>query len=636
MDKNTITGLLLIGAILIGYSLWMQPSDEQIAAAKQQQDSIANVQALQEAEIAEKELTLKAQEDSLRNQKPTQDPSIQAKMDSLAALQRKQAYGNFAEATEGEAEYHVIENDFVRLTLSSKGGAPVQGELIHYVTHDSMPLYLFDKETSNFNFAFWLNNNTELQSSDLYFEPVAEMMSATSAAYRLYGQSRDQYIQLTYALPKGESYMVDANIEVHNMNEVCRASEDLFELNWQISAPFHEQSREQEQQKTTVYYKMMEDEADYISESEFEKVPLEASIQWVSFKQQYFSTAIISTTGFSKLGAEVETIETDDIRYTKTMAATFGLPLSGEQDPGCAFQFYIGPNHHQTLSDLEIGLEDQIDLGWGIFGWVNQWLVIPTFNILDEYTGLSYGIIILLLTVLIKVILFPLNWKNYVSSARMRVLKPEVDEINEKMKDKDALAKQQAVMGLYRQAGVNPMAGCVPMLLQLPILYAMFQFFPASIELRQESFLWATDLSTYDSIYSWTTHIPLLSDWYGNHISLFTILMAISTFFYSKYNMDMAGSGASAQMPQMKIMIYFMPFMLLFIFNSYSSGLSYYYFSANVLSMVQQFVIKKYFINEDEIHRKIQENKKKPAKKSGFQARLEKMAKERGLQTPKK
>ena len=519
----------------------------------------------------------------------------------------------------------------MKLTLSNKGAAPVMAELKNYVTFDSLPLYLFDKETSEFSFSFWLNQSQEVKSRDLFFEAVDDEMSSTKAVYRMYGDTRDQFLELVYELPAGESYLVDAHIQSVGMDALLSASEDQFELNWQIQAPFHERSREQEQQKTTVFYKYMDDEADYISESNYEEEDLEASAHWVSFKQQFFSAAIIAEQGFSKDNAEIETIELEDENYTKGMAARLTLEFDNERDPTFPFQFYLGPNHYQTLNNLEIGLEGQIDLGWLIFGWVNRWMVIPVFNFLDTYTGLSYGIIILVLTILIKLLLFPLTWKNYVSSARMKALKPEIDEINEKMKDKDAMAKQQATMTLYRQAGVNPMAGCIPMLLQLPILYAMFRFFPASIELRQESFLWAADLSTYDSIFSLPFEIP----YYGAHVSLFTILMAISTFFYSKYNMDMAGGGGSAQLPQMKMMIYFMPVMLLFFFNSYSSGLSYYYLTANVISMVQQFVIKRYFINEDAIRAKIQKNKTKPKKKSNFQQRLEKMAKERGLNNPK-
>lgn len=631
MDKNTITGLLLIGLILVGYSLWMQPSEPELDTARQKQDSIENVQAGKAAAQLGNENVVIASEDSIPNTTIAIDSSEQAFRDSLSRLEKKRRFGVLAQATEGEVEYHTIENDFVKLTLSNKGAAPIQAELKNYVTFDSLPLYLFDKETSEFKFNFWLNKKQDVSSSDLFFETVESEMSSIKAVYRMYGETPDQYLELVYELPEPESYLVDARIQSVGMDQMLAASEDQIELSWKIQAPFHERSREQEQQKTTVFYQYLDDEADYISETNYEVEDLEASAHWISFKQQFFSAALIANQGFSKDNAEIETIELDDENYTKGMAARLTLEFENERDPSFPFQLYLGPNHYQTLSDLEIGLEGQIDLGWTIFGWVNRWLVIPVFNFLDRNTGLSYGIIILVLTILIKLLLFPLTWKNYVSSARMKALKPEIDEINEKMKDKDAMAKQQATMTLYRQAGVNPMAGCIPMLLQLPILYAMFRFFPASIELRQESFLWAQDLSTYDSILALPFEIP----YYGAHVSLFTILMAISTFFYSKYNMDMAGGAGSAQLPQMKMMIYFMPFMLLFFFNSYSSGLSYYYLTANVMSMVQQFVIKRYFIDESAIRAKIQRNKKKPRKKSNFQQRLEKMSKDRGLQKPK-
>jgi YidC/Oxa1 family membrane protein insertase len=632
MDKNTITGLLLIGAILIGYSLWMQPNAEQKAAQVRMQDSIANAQAMTEGEaVTPASESVIAAADSAKQITPLDSIEI-ALQDSLDKIKRQRQFGSFAEAAAGEETFHTIENDFVKLTLSNKGAAPVMAELKNYVTFDSLPLYLFDKETSQFNFSFWINRSQEIDSKDLYFSPVEDEMTSSRAVYRMFGDSKEKFLELSYDIAQDGTYLVDANFRSVGMNEMLSASEDLIEIDWSIQAPFHERSREQEQMKTTVYYKLLDEEADYISETSYSEENLEASISWVSFKQQFFSAAIIASQGFNKESAEVSTTEISDPLYTKAMAVSMSLEFPNQTDPSFPFQFYLGPNHYQTLADLGIGLEDQIDLGWTIFGWVNRWLVIPVFNFLDENTGLSYGIIILILTLLIKLILSPLTWKNYISSARMRVLKPEIDEINEKNKDKDAMAKQQATMALYRKAGVNPMAGCVPMVIQLPILYAMFRFFPASIELRQESFLWATDLSTYDSIYSLPFEIPF----YGDHISLFTILMAISTFFYSKYNMDMAGGAGGAQMPQMKMMIYLMPVMLLFFFNNYSAGLSYYYLMANVISMLQQFLIKRFFIDEDAIHRKIQENKKKPAKKSGFQQRLEKMAKDRGLQTPKK
>jgi len=635
MDRNTITGLLLIGVILIGYSLWMQPSAEEQAETQRIQDSISVVEANVAAQQAE-DTAVMPEDNEPQAAVPQMDSVEMALRDSLEKITKQKRFGSFAEATVGETILHTIENDFVRLTLSNKGGAPVMAELKNYVTFDSMPLYLFDKETSEMNYSFWVNKSQEIDSRELFFEPVTEEMSDTRAVYRMYGNSNDEYVELRYEVQPGESYLVDAEVAVVGMDNVLDASEGQFELDWAIQAPFHERSRKQEQQKTTVFYKHFDGKADYISESNYEVEKFEAAVQWVAFKQQFFSAVLISETGFSMDNAQAETIELEDPRYTKGMATQLTMEFDNGRDPSFPFQFYLGPNHYQTLASLEIGLEDQIDLGWTIFGVVNRWLVIPVFNFLDEYTGFSYGIIILVLTLLIKLLLFPLTWKNYVSSARMKALKPEIDEINERMKDKDAVAKQQATMTLYRQAGVNPMAGCIPMLLQLPILYAMFRFFPASIELRQESFLWAQDLSTYDAIVTWTAQIPIISEWYGNHISLFTVLMAVSTFFYSKYNMDMAGGGGNAQMPQMKMMIYFMPFMLLVMFNDFSAGLSYYYLTANVVSMLQQFVIKRFFINEDAIRAKIQNNKKKTKKKSSFQKRLEKMAKDRGLQSPKK
>ncbi|MEX2595889.1 MAG: membrane protein insertase YidC [Salibacteraceae bacterium] len=632
MDRNRLTGLVLMGAILIGYSFWMQPSPEQIEAQKRKQDSIASAQTEQAAQKAEEEVVVVKERDSVKStEEPALDSVAQALQDSLDRIKRKQRFGSFAAAAEGEELLHTIENDFIKLTLSNKGAAPVIGELKEYVTYDSMPLYLFDKETSSFGFNFWVNQNTELTSSDLYFEPVDDQMTSEKAVYRIYGDDESQFLQIAYTIDGQEDYIINAEISVQGMDELLRSSEDLFELNWRMQAPVHEKSREQEQMKTTMYFKYMDDDADYVSEGSYEAEILEATTKWVAFKQQFFSVALISEFGFNKEGASVETTELSDQNYTKGLLATVGLSFDNSRDPSVPFRIYLGPNHYQTLNNLNIGLEDQIDLGWTIFGWVNRWLVIPVFNFLDKHTGMSYGIIILLLTIFIKMLLLPLTWKNYLSSARMKVLKPEIDELNKKYEGKDAMQKQQAVMGLYRKAGVNPMAGCLPMLLQLPILYAMFRFFPASIELRQEAFLWAEDLSSYDSIMSLPFEIPF----YGDHVSLFTLLMAISTFFYSKYNMDLSG-GANAQMPQMKVMIYFMPFMLLFFFNSYSSGLSYYYFSANVITMLQQFVVKRYFIDEEKIHRKIQENKKKPAKKSSFQQRIEKMAKDRGYQGPKK
>ena len=309
----------------------------------------------------------------------------------------------------------------------------------------------------------------------------------------------------------------------------------------------------------------------------------------------------------------------------KTLSATFSLPYDRKPSQSYGMRFYFGPNHYQTLKKIDdLNLEKLIPLGWGIFGWVNRFLVIPTFNFLDSF-NINYGIIILLLTILVRILILPLTYGSFKSQAKMKVLAPEMAEINEKFKD-DAMKKQQEVMSLYRKAGVNPLGGCIPGLLQLPILIAMFRFFPSSIELRQQSFLWATDLSTYDSI----LNLPFTIPFYGDHVSLFTLLMTVSTLIYTRMNMQMT----AATNPQMKWMMYLMPIMFLGFFNNYSAGLSYYYFLSNIIGFGQQYLFKA-FLDENKIHAQIQENKKKPVKKSSFQQRLEQMSKEKG-QLPKK
>jgi len=312
------------------------------------------------------------------------------------------------------------------------------------------------------------------------------------------------------------------------------------------------------------------------------------------------------------------------------MNSEISIPLTGSDIETFKMRWYFGPNKFKILKKYNLDLDRQIPLGWGFFllGWINKYAVIPVFDFLSGF-GWNYGIIILVLTILIKIVLFPIAYKTYTSSAKMRVLKPEIDEIGAKFpKKEDSLKKQQATMALYKKAGVNPMAGCIPMLLQMPILIALFRFFPASIELRQQSFLWATDLSAYDTIYSWSQHIPILSTYYGNHISLFTLLMTVSTIFYTRINNQMMGS--TQQMPGMKTMMYLMPIMFLGFFNNYAAGLSYYYFLANIITFAQMYAIRA-FIDEDKIRKQLLVNKTKPIKKSKLQLKLEEVAKKRGM-----
>lgn len=630
MDKNSITGFVLIAVILIGYSYFIQPSPEELEKIKLQRDSIAQIETQKRVEIENIQPVEEEQKAVIKESEPSNIESFtEAQLDSLENALAFDEFGDFAPAAKGENQFYTLENDKIIATLSSKGGKISKVVLKDYKTYSGEEVALFS-DSVKFNLNFFSKNRL-INTSDLYFEAKENTISENGEEIKVIEMtaktaSDGKYITYEYRLGP-DNYLVDVAVKFAGMQDELQKNAGEISLNWKIWAPSKEKNIETERRASTVYFKYKNDESDYISESSFEKLNLEASVSWVSFKQQFFNASIISEKGFDKANSDVETKEINSFKYIKEYNTNLTLLMDESQMSVENFTFYFGPNHYQTLKALDIGLESQIDLGWTIIGWINRWLIIPVFNFLDGF-NLNYGIIILLLTIFIKLIISPLTYKNYISSAKQKVLKPEMDALNEKMKNEDPMKKQQAVMGLYREAGVNPMAGCIPMLLQMPILFAMFKFFPSSIELRQEGFLWAEDLSTYDSIFELPFSIPF----YGAHVSLFTILLAISTFLYTKYNTQMTMS-AGPQAAQMKIMTYMMPFMMLFFFNSFSAGLSYYYFLSNIMSVVQQLVIKRFFIDEEAIHRKIQANKSRPKaqKKSGFQKRLEDMAKKRGI-----
>jgi len=623
MDRNTIIGLLLIGAILIGFGIYNSPSTEEIEASRRRQDSLALVEKTAE------EAGVKA---TAERQAKIQAADTVQLSDSAKVELKKKIYGNFAEASEGESKTHTIENELIKVSISNKGGRVTSVELKNYKTFDQKPLILFDEENSKFGLNF-SSQGRNFSTDSLYFKPEGKSFfvqdkDSSTLAMRLYA-GENKYIEYLYSL-KGNSYLVNFTINSVNLNDVIAPSNKDYNINWWMKTPVQEQSLENQQNATTVYYKVLNDEVDYLSDREDEKEKLESGVKWVALKQQFFTSVLIAGSSFEK-SSEIETkVLIGDTNFTKELSASLYVPYGHKANESFDMSFYFGPNHYQTLKKYDLALEKQIPLGWGIFGWVNRFLVIPVFNFLNSF-DMNYGVIIFILTILIKLLLFPLTYKAYLSTAKMKVLKPEMDEINEKFKNEDPLKKQQAVMALYRQAGVNPMGGCLPMLLQMPILIAMFNFFPSSIELRQESFLWANDLSTYDSIWDLGFNIPL----YGDHVSLFTLLMTVSTILYTRTSNQM--SANNAQMEQMKWIMYLMPIVFLGVFNNYSAGLSYYYFLANMITFGQQYAMRQ-FVNEDEIHRKIQENKKRPAQqtKSKFQQRLEDMAKQRQEQMKKK
>jgi len=624
MDKNSVIGLTLILLIFVGFTWWNQPSEQEIAEAKRKQDSIAAV--------AEQQAKLDAPviQEAMQQQLVAADSTV-AGSDSAAQAALMSQFGAFGAAAVGEDGTVTIENELVAITVSKRGGHPLSVELKEYRRSDSLPLLLFEGQDNVFALNFFAGNNA-INTQELFFEPSAEAVSVSgedhqSLTMRLKADE-NSYIEYVYTLG-GNSYMVDFDINLVGMNGIVPRNSTAIDLHWRTDLPKQEKSMQSQRENSTIYYRFSDEEVEYMSERSDESEKISTSLQWIAFKQQFFSSVLIAKDGWAAPTELTTSHDEASTSVVKTFDAKLSIPFTNAEREQVGLQFYFGPNHYNTLKDLNLGMEEMIPLGWGIFGWVNRFVVIPIFNLL-EGTGLNYGIIILILTLAIKIALLPLTYKSYMSTAKMRVLKPEMDEINAKFEGKDdPMAKQQAIMALYNKAGVNPLGGCLPMLLQMPILIAMFRFFPASIELRQESFLWADDLSSYDSIFNLPFEIPF----YGDHVSLFTLLMTISTVFYTRLNMNM--SAGNPQMEQMKWMMYLMPVMMLGWFNNYASGLSYYYFLANMVTFGQTFLFQR-FVDDEAIHAKIQEHKKKPVKKSNFQKKLEDMAKQRGYQAPKK
>ncbi|MFN5345712.1 MAG: membrane protein insertase YidC [Bacteroidota bacterium] len=610
MDRNSLLGLVLIGAILIGYSYLTAPSAEQLAAQQKTQDSIALVEKNKKTIVDIKRAEIKVAD--------TNSVVADTLIDSLVTQELSNKYGVFASAATSDTSVYTLENKLIKVNISSKGGKVKSVQLKNYKNWEGKPVTLFEGDSSEMALNFFANNRS-ISTKDLFF---AGIKSNNTIAMRLYAGSQDKYIEFLYTL-KDDDYKLGYKVNFVGLNEIIARNTNYVELSWKQLMKNQEKDMSMERANSTIYFMFTDNEVDYLTETSDESKDLTTKVKWVAMKQHFFTQVLIADNEFEK-PTRVETKNgTEGDSFVKSTKASFTLPYSHNAQESFGMHFYFGPNHYQILKSQGNNLEKQIPLGWGIFGWVNRFIVIPIFNFLNGFNW-SYGIIILILTIAIKILLLPLTFKAYLSQAKMKVLKPEVDEIQGKFKE-EPMKLQQEMMALYRKAGVSPLGGCLPMLLQMPILIAMFRFFPQSIELRQQSFLWATDLSTYDSILDLSFTIPF----YGDHVSLFTLLMTVSTLLITKVN-----SSSQMTNPQMKWMMYLMPIVFLGVFNSYSAGLSYYYFLANMISIGQQYLFRS-FVNEDEIHRKIQENKKKPTKKSKFQQRLEKMAKDRGMQLPK-
>ena len=623
MNKTSLLGFILIAAILFGWMWWMQPSQEELAKQKHIQDSI--MMARREAAILD---SIKfAEEQQAKEEAEALTASIaQTEMDSatLAAEQyrlTKDKFGAFASASMGEEQLVTVETPLQRITFSTKGGAIKEVELKEYQTYDSLPLISFDPETSIFDLSFFSNNRI-INTSQLYFEPTVNGNEVSMRAYAedINGvRDENKYLEFVYYL-YDDNYMLDFDLRTVGLKDVIANNINQMDLNWQVDLLQHEKNVDRFI-NTTVYYKPMNDKVDRVSDrKERGEETVNSSVNWVSFKERFFCNVLVAKNGFSSAKLIVSTEKgKKNPKYFKTMGSSVEIPYDFNAEVNdFPMSMYFGPNHFKTLKSYGLNLQRQIDVGnFFLIRWINYG-VIYVFNWLGSY-GWNYGIVILILTILIKILLFPIAFKSYKSTAVTRVLKPEIEAINAKYpKQEDAMKKQQAIMNLQKQAGASPASGCIPMLLQFPILIAVFRFFPSSIELRQQPFLWADDLSTYDSIWDLPFNIPF----YGDHVSLFCLLMTITTFIYTYVNNKQMDTTANPQMKGMKIMMYLMPIMFLGIFNSYSAGLSYYYMLANIITFLQMFIFRK-MINEDRVRAKIEENKRKPVKKSRFMQRLE-------------
>lgn len=604
MDKNTIIGLVLIFLILIGFSYFTRPSKEELAEMQRKQDSIAQVDRQRAQELA-------LQQRQNQEAEGTGFQSENLKTDSVFLQDSV------------DNKIITLENDKIKLHISTLGGRIVYVDLKEYRTHDSLPLVLWQTDENTFGLNFYAQNQ-QINTEKFAFTPstTATTLNAQNGeqvlSMRLYADSTS-YLEYVYKLSP-DSYMADFQIITHNLGQVIASNSSFLTLFWGVNMPQLEKSKDFENRYTGIYYKFNEDDVENMSLTSDKEETLPNKVQWIDFKQQFFSSILVSDQGFSDV--ELKSKMSKKEGYLKEVYAEIPLPYNGQANEQYNMQFYFGPNSYKVLKEYgeEMDFPDLINMGWKWIAWFNKYFVIPIFNFLENHTSLNYGIIILLLTLIIKLILFPLTYKSYMSQARMRVLKPQVDEIAKKYPADKALERQQATMKLYKQAGVNPMGGCLPMLLQMPILIALFYFFPGAIELRQQSFLWASDLASYDSIAT----LPFTIPFYGNHVSLFCLLMTATNIIYMI--MNNRNQPQNDQMKGMQTMMYIMPIMFLFIFNSYSSGLSYYYFIATLITILQTWIIRK-FIDDEKLLKQIELAKSKPVKKSKFQQRLEEMQK---------
>ena len=541
------------------------------------------------------------------------------KNDSIQRIQLQNNFGSFADLVqEQEASEITLENEVLSFVFSNKGGQIIKAHLKGYTNYLGEPLNLVE-DNQNINFTFSTLDGRTLNTADFYFIPALTEVNNEKVLTLKAALNESQWIAFRYALSSND-FMVDFSILTNGMKGIINQNK-AQSLSWDLKALRNSRSVEYENRYTELTYGYEGEKVNELSIAGEDEEQVE-DVQWIGYKQHFFNSILIPANGIEKVDISSESlVESEDQAQLFTKNYHAFIPLKSNGELAHSFQWYFGPSEYKTLAQYDLGIEKSINFGWGIFGWINKSVFIPLFGFLSSF--LPFGIAIIIMTIIVRLAMSPVTYKSYVSQIKMKVLKPEVDEITKKYKD-DAVKRQQETMALYNKAGANPMSGCLPALLQLPVFYALFSFFPVAFALRQKSFLWADDLSSYDSIYELPFSIPF----YGDHISLFPILASVAIFFYTMMTMGQQQASQQPGMPNMKFIMYLMPLMMLFFFNNYASGLSLYYFVSNLLTIVLMLVIKNFVISEEKIFAQIEENKKKPKKAGGFTARLQKAMEE--------
>lgn len=609
LDVNSILGFILIFGILM-YMLWQnQPTPEELEALeKQKQEQVeANKRANDQEQV-----------------KVTDDFYTEGTSDSLKLVALKNKLGAFAySAVQASAKETVVESDLLALKFSNKGGYLSEVKLKNYVDFKGNPIYIIKDNNASFNINFGTTDNRIFNTKDLIFQPTVTKNGNNTIVSMKLKVSESEFLEYRYELKEGD-YMMDFTIRSQGLSNVINGSQPI-NLDWKLKTYRHAKSVSYENRYSEVVFEYENGKDDYLGQQEYTDDEVK-DLTYVAFKQHFFTSVLLADAPFKTAKLESKNLVKDEVidtLFTKAFAVTLPLELTGGEI-NKAMDWYFGPSDFKILNKYDRNLDEIVPLGWGIFGWINKYLFIPFFAFLGSF--LPYGIAIIVMTISIKLLMSFVQYKQFLSQAKMKILKPELDAIREKYKD-NKMKAQQETLALQTKAGASPMAGCMPALIQLPVFYALFQFFPSAFDLRQKSFLWVEDLSSYDTILDLPFRIPF----YGDHVSLFPILASLAIFFYMKLTTgdQIMSQPTQEGMPDMakvmKYMMYLSPIMMLFFFNNYASGLSLYYFISNVISIGIILVIKNYILDEDKIHAQIQENKKKPKKESRFQKKMAEM-----------